>query len=131
MILGRDGNFYGTTASGSNGFGSVFRISTNGTVTTLASFDIPSGSGIDPRCTLVMDTNGNLFGTAPQSGAGLRGTVFRIATNGVLTALASFNGTNGSSPNDGLVIADDGNFYGTAAGGGANNVGTIFRMTPA
>ena len=131
MTLGRDGYFYGaTTGGGSNGFGSVFRFSTNGELTTLAFFDGP-GSGIEPRCTLIMDTNGNIFGTTPQSGPGGRGTAFRLATNGFFTTLAGFNTTNGSAPNDGLALGDDGNFYGTTAGGGASNQGTVFRMTPA
>jgi len=99
-------------------------------LTTLASFD-GTNNGIDPRCTLVMDTNGDLLGTTPQSGPGLRGTAFKVTSNGVLTTLVSFNTTNGSAANDGLVIGADGNFYGTTAGGGVGNVGTVFRLTPA
>ena len=132
LTLGRDGSFYGTTTSGGSNrfFGTVFRFTTNGTLTTLASFDGTS-SGSGPQGPLVMDTDGNLYGTAPLQGPGLRGTVFRVTTNGVLTTLVSFNNTNGATPRDGLIIGDDGNFYGTAAVGGASNVGTVFRMTPA
>jgi len=132
LLPGKDGNFYGTTTSGGSNsfFGTVFRFSTNGTLTTLASFD-GTNSGTSPDSPLVMDTNGNFYGTAPQSGPGQRGTVFRVTTNGILTTLASFNGPNGSAPRDGLVIGDDGNFYGTTASGGANNLGTVFRLTPA
>jgi uncharacterized repeat protein (TIGR03803 family) len=132
LTLGKDGNFYGTTTSGGNaGFaGTVFRFSTNGTLTTLASFD-GTNNGSSPDCPLLIDTNGNLYGTAPQSGPGLRGTVFRVTTNGVLTVLTNFSGPNGSTPRDGLVLGDDGNFYGTTASGGANNLGTVFRLTPA
>lgn len=132
MTLGKDGNLYGTTTSGGglNFSGTVFRFSTNGTLTTLARFD-GNNSGSSPVCPLLIDTNGNLFGTTPISGPGFHGTVFRVSTNAVLTILTSFNGTNGSTPRDGLVMGDDGNFYGTTAGGGANNMGTVFRMTPA
>ena len=132
LTLGKDGNFYGTTTSGgsANSAGTVFRFSTNGTLTTLASFD-STNSGFSPDCPLLIDTNGNLYGTTPISGPGLRGTVFRVTTNGVLTTLTSFSGPNGATPRDGLVMGDDGNFYGTTASGGANNVGTVFRLTPA
>ena len=132
LTLGKDGNFYGTTTSGgsANFAGTVFRFSTNGTLTTLASFD-GTNSGFSPDCPLLIDTNGNLYGTTPISGPGLRGTVFRLTTNGVLTTLTSFSGPNGATPRDGLVMGDDGNFYGTTASGGANNLGTVFRLTPA
>jgi len=131
MTLGPDGNFYGaTTAGGANGFGSIYRFSTNGALTTLTFFDGPN-SGIEPRCTLVIDTNGNLFGTTPNFGPNNHGTIFRLATNGVLTTLVSFNTTNGTAANDGLTLGNDGNFYGVTAGGGVNNQGTVFRMTPA
>jgi uncharacterized repeat protein (TIGR03803 family) len=131
LTLGPDGNLYGaTTGGGTNGFGSVFRFSTNGLLTTLAFFDGPT-RGIEPRGTLLIDTNGNIFGTTPQFGPGNRGTIFRIAANGDFTTLASFNTTNGSAANDGITPGADGNFYSTTSGGGANNQGTVFRMTPA
>ena len=132
LTLGSDGSFYGTTTSGGSNrfFGTLFRFTTNGTLTTLASFDGAS-NGSSPQCPLVMDTDGNLYGTTPLQGPGLRGTVFRLTTNGVLTTLVNFNNTNGATPRDGLIIGDDGNFYGTTAGGGASNFGTVFRMTPA
>jgi len=132
LTLGEDGNFYGATASGgsASSAGTVFRFSTNGTLTTLASFD-STNTGFSPDCPLLIDTNGNLYGTTPISGPGLRGTVFRVTTNGVLTTLISFSGPNGATPRDGLVKGDDGNFYGTTVSGGANNQGTVFRLTPA
>ena len=41
------------------------------------------------------------------------GTVFKVTTNGTLTTLVSFNGTNGANPNAALTLGNDGNFYGT------------------
>lgn len=131
LTLGKNGDFYGTTTSGGSAsfFGTVFRFSIDGTLTTLASFDgINTGSA--PDCPLLIDADGNLYGTAPQSGPGLRGTVFRLATNGVMTILATFSGPNGSTPRDGLIMGADGNLYGTTASGGAHNLGTVFRLTP-
>jgi len=131
LALGMDGNFYGTTASGGTNLnaGTVFRFSTNGTLTTLASFG--GMNGANPQCQLVMDASGNFYGTAPQLGANFSGTVFRVTTNGVFSTLASFSGTNGASPQcDGLAVGNDGNFYGTTADGGTNGFGTVFRITP-
>jgi uncharacterized repeat protein (TIGR03803 family) len=132
LTVGRDGNLYGTTTSGGGNrfFGTVFRFTTNGILTTLASFD-GTNNGSGPQCPLLMDTDGTLYGTTPLQGPGLRGTVFRVTTNGVLTTLVSFNNTNGATPRDGLILGEDGNFYGTTAGGGVSNLGTVFRMTPA
>ncbi len=53
------------------------------------------------------------------------------ASSQVLTTLADFNGSNGSSPSAALVLGTDGNFYGTTATGGDFNVGTVFKVTPA
>jgi len=129
LALGKDGNFYGTTAlGGPNGFGTIFRFSTSGTFTTLASFN--GTIGANPQCQLAMDANGNLYGTAPEQGPNFSGTVFRVTTNGVLTTLVSFNNTNGAFPEDGLTAGNDGNFYGTTANGGSNGSGTVFRITP-
>jgi uncharacterized repeat protein (TIGR03803 family) len=53
-----------------------------------------------------------------------------------VTALVTFDGTNGSNPSN-MVLAQgaDGNFYGVTEYGGANNscyqgCGTVFKMTP-
>ena len=51
------------------------------------------------------------------------GTVFKVTTNGTLTTLVSFNGTNGAYPHAGLTLGNDGNFYGTTSQGGSNPVG--------
>jgi uncharacterized repeat protein (TIGR03803 family) len=52
-----------------------------------------------------------------------------VTTNGLLTSLVSFNGTNGAEPCAGLAIGNNGVFYGTTAHGGPNGEGTVFRMT--
>jgi uncharacterized repeat protein (TIGR03803 family) len=64
-------------------------------LTSLASFLAPDGAA--PTAALVMDSSGNLYGVAPQGGAYGDGTVFEVAHGSdTLTALASFNGTNGA-----------------------------------
>ena len=101
-----------------DGYGTVFKISTNGALTTLYSFT-GSNDGANPDAGLVQGSDGNFYGTtyvaaARTSGYEGYGTVFKISTNGALTTLYSFTGTNdGAYPEAGLVQGSDGNFYGT------------------
>jgi uncharacterized repeat protein (TIGR03803 family) len=145
LALASDGNFYGTTAYGgtnggsSGGYGTAFRIGTNGSLAALASFALTNGA--NPSGDMVVGPDGNLYGTTRNGGTnntsgGGNGAVFKLTTNGVLSVVASFASTNGTHPYGGLVLGPDGNFYGTAAYGGTNNLadggsGTVFRFTPA
>ena len=100
---------------GTNGAGTVFKISTNGALTSLYSFTGGNDGGY-PDAGLVQGSDGNFYGTTYYGGGRttLRGTVFKISTNGALTSLYSFTGGNdGGYPDAGLVQGSDGNFYGT------------------
>ncbi len=78
---------------------------------------------------LVRDTSGNLFGTTASGGASRDGTVFELAAgSGIITTLASFNGTNGANPVASLVWDSSGNLFGTTWGGGASGDGTVFEL---
>ena len=149
LVLGNDGNFYGTTVYGGNGFtggqsgnGTVFRYSTNGVFNVLNNFNGTNGCFLIAGLTLGGD--GNFYGATEFGGSNYtgainrgNGTLFQITTNGVLTTLAYFNGTNGSQPLAGLTEGPDKNFYGTTRGGGIgytagsvySGYGTIFRVT--
>jgi uncharacterized repeat protein (TIGR03803 family) len=131
LVQGSDGNFYGTTAyGGTSGNGTVFRVTPNGLLATLVSFNGANGS--HPAAALVQGSDGNFYGTTAFGGTGgNNGTVFRMTPGGVLTTLISFNGANGSEPFAGLMQGSDGNFYGTTMLGGADNFGTVFSITPA
>jgi uncharacterized repeat protein (TIGR03803 family) len=129
LVQGSDGNFYGTTAGGgTNGLGTVFQISTNGALTSLYSFT-GGHDGANPQAGLVQASDGYFYGTTSGGGTNSIGTVFKISTNGVLTSLYSFTGTNdGANPRAALVQGSDGNFYGTTFGGGTNGYGTVFKI---
>jgi uncharacterized repeat protein (TIGR03803 family) len=128
LVLGTDGNFYGTTeGGGSNGDGTVFKVTPTGTLTTLHSFD--STDGALPRAGLVQGTDGNFYGTTEAGGADNDGTVFKVTPTGKFITLHSFDSTDGANPFAGLVQGTDGNFYGTTDKGGANGDGTVFRIT--
>jgi uncharacterized repeat protein (TIGR03803 family) len=139
LTLGSDGNFYGTAAGDAlYGFGSVFQVTTNGVLTTLVLFAYTNGD--NPLGALTLGTDGSFYGTTARGGTGFApywgdglGTVFQVATNGVLTTLVSFDLTNGATPSAGLTLGSDGNFYGTTYNGGdlslnADGFGTVFRV---
>jgi len=139
LVLGSDGNFYGTTYSGdiyTNG--TVFKITTNGAMTNLYSFTGPN-DGANPQAALVQARDGNCYGTTVFGGTnGGKGTVFRISTNGALTTLYTFGtwvtneygyGLDGAYPRAGLVQWSDGSLYGSTAEGGVNGEGSLFEIS--
>jgi uncharacterized repeat protein (TIGR03803 family) len=144
LILGADGNFYGTTGGGGvNGnFGTIFKMTPTGTITTLHSFDY--GDGSDPNGSLVQAHDGVFYGVTHFGGTGAScnrsdgcGTIFAITPTGRFNNLYNFcsqaNCTDGDLPESGLLQASDGNLYGTTNGGGTNSfgLGTAYKITPA
>ena len=122
LLFAPDGYLYGTT--GALGVpGTVFRMTTTGTMTTLHVLGDPNSS----PSALVAGPEGYLYGTTPVEGNG-NGTVFRVSPSGDFSTFHSFSPDEASWPMAALVLASDGNFYGTASRGGASNQGTIFRM---
>ncbi|MGA2903704.1 MAG: choice-of-anchor tandem repeat GloVer-containing protein [Candidatus Korobacteraceae bacterium] len=130
LVLGTDGNFYGTTGGGGTySEGTFFKMTvghTPGGVTTLYSFQGCSGGcGAGD---LVLGSDGNFYGTTYYSGS--YGTLFRITPSGVLTTLHNFDGSDGWGPDAPLIQARDGNLYGTTEYGGASDAGTVFKISP-
>ena len=130
LVLDGQGNLYGTTLDGgANSDGTVFEIAKgSNTITTLASLVPLSGHQGDLPYSLVLDSQGNLYGTTEHGGAAGDGTVFEIAKgSNTITTLVSFNGTNGNEA-EGLVLDGQGNLYGETFLGGAANDGTVFEI---
>lgn len=139
LIQASDGNFYGSTSGGGvyGNYGTVFKISRTGALTTLHSFCAQSNcpDGFDPEGALVQATNGDFYGTTESGGAvDYGGTVFKITSTGTLTTLHTFcakiHCPDGNGPFGALVQATDSNFYGTTYEGGTNEQGTVFKITP-
>jgi len=145
LILGTDGNFYGTTYYGGTvgkvfrNAGVIFRVTPAGKYTVLYAFCALANchDGSNPIGGLVQGTDGNFYGTTEYGGTSTilpEGVVFKVTPAGKLTVLNSFctlaSCKDGSNPFGGLVQATDGNLYGTTFGGGATNQGTIFQVTP-
>jgi uncharacterized repeat protein (TIGR03803 family) len=85
LIQGNDGNFYGVTAYGGNGFsgtlsgnGTIFKMTTNGTLTTLFSFN--ATNGLRPSGELIQNADGNFYGTTASGGTNQGwGTIFKFS----------------------------------------------------
>jgi len=137
LVQGTDGYFYGTTSrGGTEGFGSVFKISSAGALSSLYSFT-DDNDGFEPNGGLVQGSDGYFYGTTSYYSTAGPGTVFKISSTGVLTTLYSFTGgSDGGEPLAGLVQGSDGYFYGTTSDGVPNDgpigntLGTVFRISP-
>jgi uncharacterized repeat protein (TIGR03803 family) len=132
-VQAANGYLYGTAYNGgANGYGTIFKITPSGTLTSVYSFCSQSGctDGANPNPPLVQAINGAFYGTTYSGGANGNGTVFKITPSGTLTTLHSFDGTDGWEPAAALVQATNGNLYGTTQLGGANNDGAVFKITP-
>jgi uncharacterized repeat protein (TIGR03803 family) len=160
LAQGTDGQLYGTTSAGGNtnlgggtGYGTVFKITTNGQFTLLATFDGTNGGA--PAAGLVQAGDGNFYGTTVgggvefplgfganfQLGVGYPygyGTIFQVTPAGKLITLFSFDGNyDGNAPHSTLWQGRDGGLYGTTSQGGSNGLsiaglafgdGAVFRL---
>jgi uncharacterized repeat protein (TIGR03803 family) len=151
VIRATNGDFYGATLQGgANRFGTIFKVTPSGTLTTLHSFcvnGLPCTDGLHVDGPLVQATNGDLYGTTYNGGANNAclnsgvaegcGTIFKMTPSGTLTTLYSFcsegvypDCTDGYNPVTALTQGADGDLYGMSWSGGAYNHGTIFKITP-
>src|SRR5579871_1694492 len=107
LIIGADGALYGVTAAGgTNGAGTVFRLTTAGALTTLYSWSGTGTDGSGPHGPLAQTSDGSLFGVTQFGGAYNLGTIFQIAPTGSFQTLWSFEGypNDGSIPASGLIL---------------------------
>ena len=127
LIQARDGSFYGTTSlGGTNGLGTVFKMTSGGTLTTLHSFG--SAEGSRPEAALLQAADGNFYGTTTRGGTNETGTVFRMDGAGNVSTLHSFSGADGSGSHAALIQTAEGTFYGATTAGSAYGSGAIFKM---
>ena len=127
------GNLYGTTwYGGTSDFGTVFELSgTNHQIfTTLVNFN--NSNGRSPNGGLVIDQEGNLYGTTHYGGSHGGGTVFKLSGSDhrTLETLVNFDSysSDGYSPRGGLVMDVAGHLYGTTQFGGTSRRGTVFEV---
>jgi uncharacterized repeat protein (TIGR03803 family) len=134
LLRGADGSLYGTTNTGGDGGGgTVFRLDTTNTLTTLHSFVTEGSDGDGPPSRLV-SINGDLYGVAEFGGVSscLCGVIFKMTKSGTETVLHSFTGgADGAYPQS-LIRDSAGNLYGVTAAAGSNlGAGTVFKLDTA
>jgi uncharacterized repeat protein (TIGR03803 family) len=144
LLQDAEGNLFGVTrVGGDSNMGTVFKVSPDGSKTTLHSFAGGTDDGANPNGDLIADAEGNLYGTTYTGGLGDCdggcGTVFKVTPDGqesILHAFIGSTGPDGKNPFGGLIADEEGNFYGTTYGGGGrvhcgpDGCGTLFKITP-
>lgn len=137
VILGADGNFYGTTFGGGVGDrGTVYRVTPFGHYATISNLDAAQGD--EAESALVQGTDGNFYGTTYMGGTNIFGNIFQTTPSGTSTSVYGFcNGPgcpDGENPIAGLVQGTDGSFYGATTAGGnqsdcAGGCGTLYTLS--
>lgn len=124
----KGGYYSAAREGGAYGAGSVFSISTKGTLKAIYSF---SGNNMDgaPSGPVTVDRNRNIVGV-DSAGTNGQGEVYRISPRDIKTSIYSFNGSpDGSDPRGKLYIDKTGNIFGVTSSGGNTNNGTIFKIS--
>jgi uncharacterized repeat protein (TIGR03803 family) len=139
LLRDKQGDLFGVTQfGGRHNDGTVFELSAGARrMKVLVSFNgrnglHPGGHGSG----LVMDRQGNLFGSTEQGGSGYdggfmsgQGVLFEFPASGRrMTILARFHGTDGTWPQNGLMLDSHGDLFGAAAMGGSTDQGTVFEL---
>jgi uncharacterized repeat protein (TIGR03803 family) len=137
MLLGADGNLYGTTAGyGAFNFGNVFKLTADGNGGWNFSVLHAFAGGVDgevPRDGLIQGPDGTLYG-ATAGFTTSRGNVFSIRPDGsdyaVLWEVAGTQGFTGNGPWRALSMDANGVLYGATYADGVSANGEVFSLTP-
>lgn len=141
-ILGIDGNLYGvtteggSTANGGAGWGTVYKLTLDGHLTTLYAFctgDLPCLDGDSPTG-VMQAADGTLYGTANEGGQFDGGTLFKLTSSGKFSVVHNFcsfaNCADGQWPSSAPIQGTDGNLYGVTGQGGKADAGVLYDLTP-
>jgi uncharacterized repeat protein (TIGR03803 family) len=129
LSLATDGNFYGTASGGGTGrYGTLFRISPQGTYTVLHNF-LGGSDGAGPEAAPIEASDGNFYGTTSGASGIFFSTVYKYTRSGTYATIYQFDNAQGESIGAPLVQGSDGNLYGTANQGGAAKNGSIYKLS--
>jgi uncharacterized repeat protein (TIGR03803 family) len=131
VVLGFDGNLWGTTLNGGkDAAGTVFKVTPEGVLTLVYSF-LNGEDDSAPYFSVLQGQDGNMYGVSEAQYNTQYGSFFKLTTKGVITP-HPFDYTNGDAPNL-PVLGTDGNFYGTTDFGGdpTCKCGVIYKATAA
>ena len=133
-VLDKTGNLYGTRSGGA-GNGMVYKLSPGKTGKWTQQVLVSFTNFTGPWAGVVLDANGNIYGTTFHGGTYGDGSVFELvapvgAGSYTEKVLWSFNGADGRYLPGGLILDSVGNLYGTTVQGGADGLGNVFEVTP-
>jgi hypothetical protein len=153
LLLGSDGNFYGTYSNGSfstdssgnmvpsaNGYGGIFQITPAGVfgwyynLNPFSTINNGNGDGNNPQGGVMQAADGYLYGTASGGGTSstsVGGVIFKIAINGNgYSVIRPFQSADGTAPHGGLVQDRDGYLYGlTTNNGPPTSISGVPKLT--
>jgi uncharacterized repeat protein (TIGR03803 family) len=139
LVFDADGNLYGTTTAGGSGDGTVFELIPPAKAeppwTLKTIFQFGGTNGTEPYAGPLIDSAGNLYGTAAEGGKSNDGLVYRLnkpaagKSTWTETILADFSGKDGTYPFAALAAAGD-VLYGVTQNGGAQGNGNVFQLAP-
>jgi uncharacterized repeat protein (TIGR03803 family) len=141
LLLDATGNLYGTDAYGGDidcdypsGCGVLFKLAGK-QLSVLHSFKGPP-DGEEPIAGVIMDAEGNLYGTTDRGGTYNAGTVFELSPSGKERVLHRFRVNykvqhDGVKPDKAVVRDAQGNLYGTTEEGGPIGAGVVYEITAA
>jgi uncharacterized repeat protein (TIGR03803 family) len=130
VSMDKAGSLYGTTdGCGTAGSGIVWKVAKR-TETVLHHFAGGSSDGSTPYAGVILDAQGNLYGTTSVGGSAGDGVVYELSKSGTLSLLHVFTGSDGNLPYGGLLRDAKGDLYGTANAGGSTGNGTVWKLIP-
>ncbi len=130
LVESSDGVFMGTCSEGgTNGTGTVFKITSGGVFTRLRSLQ-PTNDGGFPKSGLVKGNDEILYGVTEFGGQNGFGTIYSITEAGAFVKILDMEfSANGSHPRGTLAFDGNNSLVGTGSDGGANNFGTLFTLS--
>ncbi len=127
LFSGSDGYLYGTTsAGGSAGSGTAFKMTVAGVETILHHFGTATNEPKEPESAFIL-VNGTFYGTSVMGGLHNAGTIYSMTNAGVVANIFSFTVSGGGGnayPDSPVLLGTDNNFYGV-------NNDSVFGVTPA
>jgi uncharacterized repeat protein (TIGR03803 family) len=122
LVLGSDGNFYGTCEGGASSDGAAYKMDVKGNATTMASFGNKSGGGRNgaPFAGLIQGTDGDLYGVTSSNGGVSNGpgVIYRITPERVYSFLYVFTLAGGYDAFVKPIQHTNGLLYGETTYGG-------------